>query len=328
MTRTKPLRSNLGVIITLWTVLASASPVASQPARKIAVFTPGLTLRGVHEGLEEGLARLGYKEGQTITFIMGDTKGSISNLVAQAQKLVAAKPDVLVPVTVNHAIAAKQATATVPIVFAWIGDPVRVGLVASYASSKNNITGVASSADHLSGKRLEVLTDIAPRVRRLLVIVAPGEPIALSSLRFLEEAAKKVGVQLVRRDVTNAEEIKRSLRETPRGFVDAIFFLPSTLVRANIDLLFEKAKTERIPLSVNEESLVELGAVVSYGPNPRLVGIQTAALVDRVLRRAKPGEIVIETPNRFFLAVNLTAAKQIGLKIPRGILERADRVVE
>lgn len=330
MTRTKSVELVVEVLLIMVSmVLVGVAPLFGQPSHfKVAILTPGLTLGPVHEGLQEGLARLGYNEGKNITFVMDDTKGSTSDLDRRAAKLLASKPDALFPVTVLHAVAAKEATTTVPIVFAWIGDPVRAGLVASYASSKNNLTGVASSADHLSGKRLEVLTEVAPKVRRLLVIVAPRESIALSAFRFLDETAKKVGVQLVRRDVTNREEIENALKETPKGSFDAIFFIPSTLVRANIDLLFKKAKTERVPLSVNEESLVDLGALVSYGPDPRLVGLQAAALVERILHGARPGEIMVETPNKFFLTVNLTTAKEIGLKIPRPILERADRLVE
>jgi len=317
------------LLVATWMILLGVSPVFGQPSHaEVAILTPGVTLTAVHEGLQEGLARLGYKEGKSIAFVVDDTKGSTSDLAPRAAKLLAARPNVLFAVTTSYAVAAKQATTTVPVVFAWVSDPVQAGLVASYASSKNNLTGISTAPDSLSGKRLEVLLEVAPKIKRLLAIVASKDSVAQSSFRFLEETTKKLGIQLARLDVTNREEIEQGLRETPKGSVDAIFYLPSTLVRANIALLVKKAKAERIPLSVNEYSLVELGSLVSYGPNPRLVGLQAAGLVDKVLKGTKPSEIVIETPNRLLLAVNVTTAREIGLKIPRGVLERADRLVE
>jgi putative tryptophan/tyrosine transport system substrate-binding protein len=137
-----------------------------------------------------------------------------------------------------------------------------------------------------------------------------------------------LGVKLVRRDVTSEEEIKKALEETFKGSVDAIFNTTSTLMRYSIDLLIKKAKLDRIPLSVNEDGLVDRGALISYGPDSRLVGLQAANLINKILKGAKPGEIKVEPPDRFFLAINQTTAKQIGLNIPRGVLEQADRLVQ
>jgi putative ABC transport system substrate-binding protein len=209
-----------------------------------------------------------------------------------------------------------------------VGDPVGDGLIASYASSKNNVTGVSSFNAPLSGKRLELLLEVAPRIKHLLVFVIPKEVITLSSLRFLEDTAKKFGVQLARRDVANKGEVEAALQKMPKGSFDAIYFMPSVLLRSSIDLLVKKAKIERVPLIVHEDSLVEQGALISYGPEPRLIGVQAARLVDKVLKGTRPSEIVVETPDRLYLAINLTTAKDIGLKIPHGILERADRLME
>jgi putative ABC transport system substrate-binding protein len=310
-------------------VLAGESTAFCQgPPARIAVLTPGLTLTAVHEGLQEGLARLGYKTGQNITFVVEDTKGSTVDLAPRAAKLLAAKPDLLFTVASVHSSAAKQATATAPIVFTWVGDPVRDGLIASYASSKSNATGVSSSSAALSGKRLEVLLEVAPKVKRVLVIVAPGESIAVSTYRLLEGTATKLRITLVRRDVASRGEIEQALRQTPMGSIDAIYHAPSVVVRSSMDLLVQKAAADRIPLIVHEDSLVKQGALISYGPEPRLMGLQAAALVDKVLKGAMPRDIVVENPDRVFLAINLTTAREIGLKIPRGILERADLLID
>ena len=294
----------------------------------IGVFTAGLTLGPVREGMEEGLASLGYVAGKNITFIVEDTKGNSSDLAPGVAKLLSAKPDVLFTVSTSHAQAAKRATSTVPIVFAWVGDPIQAGLIDSYPYSKSNLTGVAAIGDALSGKRLEVLLEIAPKTKRLLVLVATKESVSLSSFRSLEIAAKKFGVQLVRRDVTDREEIVKALEETPQGSIDAIFHVPSTLVRANLVLEVKKSIKERIPLSVHEEALMDQGALFSFGPNTRLIGLQAANLVSKLLMGARPNEIMVETPDKFFLAINQAAAKQIGLKISSAILGRADRLIQ
>ncbi len=329
MAQTKSNKLALAAVLALsWIVLAVVSPVFGQPHARIAVLTPGMTFSPVHEGLKEGLARIGYKEGQNITFVMEDTKGSSVNIAPCVAKLLAAKPDVLFSVTTMHTIAAKQATSTVPIVFAWSSDPDKAGLIAGYASSKNNLTGVTSLSASLSGKRLEVFLELAPKVRRLLILEASMPSAGQVELPFLEQTAKKLGVKLVRRVVANRGEIEKALRALPKGSVDAVYFLPSAVVRTNIDLLINKAKSVKIPLAVSEDSLVKEGALFSYGPNTRQVGIQAAPFVDRVLKGTKPSDIVVETPDKLFVAVNLTTAKEIGLTIPRSILERADRLIE
>jgi putative ABC transport system substrate-binding protein len=310
-------------------VFATASLVRGQSSNiRIGVLTPGLSLEEVFAGLQQGLARLGYVSAKNITFIVEDTKGNSAELGPRATKLLSAKIDLIFAVSTSHAQAAKHATSTVPIVFAWVGDPIEAGLIESYRSAKNNLTGVAAIGDSLSGKRLEVLLQTAPKVRRLVVLVAANESVSISSFRSLEEAAKKLDVRLFRRDVMNEQEIKDVLEETTKGSVDAIFHVPSTLVRTHIELLIKKAKIDKIPLAVHEDALLNRGALVSYGPNPRLIGLQAATLLDKVLKGARPGEIRIETPDRLFLAINRTTAREIGLSIPHVILERADRLVE
>ena len=315
------------VFLIIWAAIAMVSPVCGQPSHaRVAVLTPGLNWEPIEAGFREGMARLGYKEGQNVTFIVEDTKGSAADLPARVAKLLAAKPDVLFTVMTAHAVAAKQATATVPIVFAFIGDPVGAGLVASFASSKNNVTGVSSFAAPLTGKRLEALLEMAPKVKRVLVLVTTNESFALSSLKFLEETAKKLKIQLVRRDVAKEEEVARVLEKTQKGSVDAIFYVPSVLQLSRFDLFVKKAKSDKIPLVVHDESMVKRGALFSYGYKSRQVGFQAATLVDKVLKGVKPSEIMIEMPDKLFLTLNITTAKEIGLKIPPGVLERAELI--
>jgi putative ABC transport system substrate-binding protein len=205
---------------------------------------------------------------------------------------------------------------------------VQSGFVASYASSKNNLTGVANSVAPLSGKRLEILKQIVPGIKRGLAVVAIKESIAQKSFQFLAESANKFGVQLIRRDVTTKEELETILLDTPKGSVDAIIHVPAILLRNQIALLVEKANKDKLPFGVHTEELVKKGALVSYGEDNRLIGIQAARLVVKVLKGVPPAQIPIETPERPVLVVNRTTAKIIGLKIPREFLEHVDRIVD
>src|SRR5262249_55158693 len=135
-------------------------------------------------------------------------------------------------------------------------------------------------------------------------------------------------IELVRRDVSSKEELEQSLEAVPRGTVDAIFLVPASLVATHIALLIDKAKQDNIPLAATETSMVEQGALVSYGPDLRLLGIQAAKLVARVIKGARPSEMPIQTPEHLPLAINLTTARAIGLDIPLSILERTERIVE
>lgn len=333
MTRTKSLKSAVALLLFGWaTILTSSSLVQAQaPQVRIGVLTPGLTLANVVEGLQEGLAGLGYVKEKKVQLIVEDTKGDASDpgeLAARAAKLLSARPNILFAVSTPHAQAAKQATSTIPIVFGWVGDPIQAGLMTSFPLSKNNLTGVTAIGDALSPKRVEILLQIAPKANRLLVLVSSKEIVSVRSFRALEEVARTLKVKLIRRDVSNQEEIKKTLEEMPQQSFDAIFHVPSNLVRSHIDLLVKKAKADRVPLSVHEGPLVERGALFSYGPEPWLIGQQTARIVHKVLAGGKPGEIMIESPEGIFLTVNRATAKEIGLNLPRGILERADRLVD
>jgi len=310
-------------------LLHGAGPSEAQSSKaRIAVFTPGATYEPLFRGLREGLAQHGYREGEEIVFVVEETGSDSLDLASRAARLVEARPDVLFTITTSHTAAAKRMTATIPVVFTAVGDPVRSGFVASYASSKNNLTGVTSYTGPLSGKRLELLMEIVPGINRVLAVVTRGDSIAEISFQFLEETAKKMGVQVIRQEVTTKEEIEKALRGTPRGSVDAIFHIPTSLTGSHIHLFIKKSKEDRIPLVVTQRSWVEEGALVSYGLDFRLHGIQAAGVVAKVLRGARPSEIRIETPDKLHLAINLATARALGLKIPPSVLERADHVTE
>jgi putative ABC transport system substrate-binding protein len=305
-----------------------ASVGAQGSGYRIGVLTPGGDFAPALEGLRQGLAQLGYIEGKQVTFIIEDTKMETIDPVQAAMRLLEAKPNLLVTVATSHTAAAKQVAGNLPIVFTQLTDPVQGGFVASYASSKNNLTGVSNTVASLSGKRLEALKQIIPGIKRGLALVSTKETIAQKSFPFLADSASKLGVQLIRRDVATKEDLAKVLLDTPKGSVDSIILVPAILMRNHIGLLVEKALKDRLPSVVHTEELVKKGALVSYGEDSQLIGVQTARIVVKVLKGIQPSEIPIETPERPMLVINSTTARNIGLKIPRQVLDRVDKIVK
>jgi len=301
---------------------------AQSPAATVGVLTPGLTYEPAFTGLRDGLEKLGYRGNRAIRFIVEDTKGGLDKLSECASRLVSARPDALFAVATAPAMAAKQATKTIPIVFAIVGDPVQTGLVAGFGSSKNNVTGVVTFGAQLMAKRLEMLKEIAPQTKTVLAIVAVKEPIGMVSLKFLEEGAKKLGLKIIRKNVAHKEEFEQLLREKWAGTADAVFSVPSVLVASMMAAIVEKTKKERLPLIALDATHTQMGALASYSGDFRDFGIQGAKLLAKVLNGAKPADIPIETPDRLLLTINITTAKDIGISIPRKVLSRADRLVE
>jgi putative ABC transport system substrate-binding protein len=314
------------VLLGLWALFVPAVPGWAQvPHYCVAVLTSG---GDAFSPAQEGLAQLGYHEGKNIALKVEDVQGDLASLPSRAATIVEAKPDVIFTVGTGATAAAKQATTTIPIVFAFVADPLRSALIDSYASSKNNLTGVSNYAGPLSGKRLEILQEVAPGIERVLALVPPQQSVAEVSFQFLAEAAPKLGIELLRRDVTNKEVLEQVLKALPSGAVDAIYHVPSGLVGPHIDLLIDKAMQDRIPLATTDFSMVERGALMSYGADLRLLGMQAAKLMAKVINGVKPAELPVQTPEQLFLAINLVTAMSIGLNIPHSILERTDRVVE
>src|SRR5712692_7500915 len=253
------------VLLVIWGLLVGGFPVEAQsPRHRVAVLTPGGAFSPALEGFREGVAQLGYQEGKDIALLVEDAQGEVASLASRAAKIVDAKPDVIFTIGTASTAVAKQATTTIPIVFTFVGDPLRSGLIASYASSQNNVTGISNYSGPLSGKRLEVLQEIAPGTKRVLALVVPQDSVAEVSFQALAEVAPKLGIELLRYDVSSKEEIEQRLKALPMGAVDAICHVPSSLVGTHIDLLIHKAKEDRIPLVVHEHSMIERGALVSY----------------------------------------------------------------
>jgi putative ABC transport system substrate-binding protein len=324
----QPAAAAVAIALVLAAVSFYAAAGAETRPVRVGVLTPGRTFNPVLAGLKAGLDRLGYREEKNLRFIVEDSNGAISDLDQRVRRLNEAGPDVIFTVTTPHSLAAKKAATTAPVVFAWVGDPIRSGLIVNYASSQSNLTGITSYSGPLSGKRLEILKQIAPATKRVLAIVSPNEVVARESFQMMQSTAKRLGIQVVRRDVTNKEQIEKVLEGSFKGSVDAIYHVPSTLVGVYIDLVVKKAREDKIPLVAHETLMVEQGALCAFGADFRLIGRQAARLVVKMLSGEKPWEIPTEIPEELLLVLNTTTAKVIGLKIPRSVLSKVDRVVE
>ena len=315
--------------LAVWFFLTSVCASWAQSSGfRIGVLTPGGRLNAAVDGLREGLDHLGYAQGKNLAFVIEDTRGEVTDLVSRAQKILETKPDVVFTVTTAHSAAAKQATTTVPVVFAWVADPIGSGLATSYRYSKNNLTGVSSYAGLISGKRLEVLKEIAPRTKRVLTLVDPNDAGSRIAIKYLEEAAAKLRVNLVRREATNRQEVEKVMAAVGKETVDAIYFIPSNVIGAQLDLFLKKSREDKLPLVAAEAAWVEKGALFSYAADFRLIGTQAARLVAKILKGESPSDIPIETSERLVLTVNASTARAIGLKIPRSVLVRIDRMFE
>jgi len=272
------------------------------------------------------LRELGWIEGRTIAIEYRWTEGRDGRLAEIAAELVRLK--VAVIITVGSAVpAVKQATSAIPIVFAISGDPVGMGLVASLAQPGGNVTGLSSQTTDLAGKRVELLREVVPGLRRLGIMANVEYPAAVLDMREVEAATRILGLEAVTSEIQRAEDIAPGL-EALRGRADALYVCGDPLIvarRIRINIL---ALGARLPAMYPSREYVEGGGLMSYGPNTVDLFRRAAQYVDKILRGAKPGDIPVEQPTKFELTIHLTTAKVVGLTVPPTLLARADEVIE
>lgn len=325
----KQLRHELATVIVALAVWTIGTATGAHSADfKIGVLTPGFIMEPVLAGLREALERYGYSEGKNISFQIEDTHGGLQELPARAKKLVDAKVDAIFTITTTHTLGAKAVTSTIPIVYAWVFNPVASGLIAGYSSSQNNLTGVLSYSDALVGKRLELLQEFAPRSKRVLTFYHPQEVVAVASLKILQETAKKLNLQIIPKEVMTKDEVPGVLERLGKKDIDAIYQMPSTVVTGAVDALIKKALAEKIPFGSLATEIAEQGALFAYGGDFRLVGAQAARLMTKVIKGDKPADIPSEAPDKYILVVNAKTAQSIGIKLTDKMLDKVDRVIK
>ena len=280
-----------------------------------------------HEAFRQGLGELGYVEDKNIVIEWRFRDGKQDRLPALAAELVRLKVDVIVTGGSGPTRAAKEATNTIPIVMAQDTDPVGNGFVASLARPGGNITGLATLAPEISGKRLELLKEIIPKLSRVAVLGTSSMPGDAQSLKETELAGGALRVQLQYLDVLGPKDIETVFRAASKGRADAVLVLTSPVINSQRTQFVELAVKSRLPAIYPFPEYVAAGGLMSYGVSYTELARRAATYVDKILKGAKPADLPVEQPKKFEFIINLKAAKQIGLTIPPNVLVRADRVI-
>jgi putative ABC transport system substrate-binding protein len=280
------------------------------------------------EAFREGLQELGYVERENLGIEYRFADGLAEQLPALAAELVQLKVRVIVTEGTTATRFARQATATVPIVMAQDPDPVGTGFVVSLARPGGNITGLSNLRPELSGKRLELLKDAVPQLGRLAVLGTAATPGTTQTVRETGLAAAAVGAQLQYLEVTAAKDIDLAFRAASSGRADAILVLASPILLSHRSHVVDLALKNRLPAMYYTIEFVHGGGLMSYGVNALDLFRRAASYVDKILKGAKPGDLPVEQPTKFELAINLKTAKTLGLAIPPAVLARADAVIE
>jgi putative ABC transport system substrate-binding protein len=317
-------------------LLAAPLAAEAQQAAKIArigYLAGNLSLSPhMHEAFRQGLRDLGYVEGRNLVIEYRDAEGKPERLPALAAELVALKVDVIVTGGgTPTALAAKQATRTLPIVFAFAADPVTSGLVTSLARPGGNITGLSILTTELVGKCLELLKQAVPGVSRVAVLWSPGalgERTEKDMLKGADVAGRALGVRLQFVEARGPADFDRAFADMTKARTGALTVLPSAMFVNERRRLVDLAAKNRLPAVYPWREFVDAGGLMSYGPNVADLFRRAATYVDKILKGAKPADLPVEQPTKFELVINLKTAKALGLTIPPSLLGRADEIIQ
>ena len=306
--------------------------LAAQPAGKIPrlcvlSFDPVAQVSMRFQPFFQGLRDLGYVDGRNIAIDIGAAEGVGERFPALASQCVESRAEVIVVTTTPAAQAAKKATSTIPIVMHPLGDPVGTGLVKSLAHPGGNVTGLTFIAPGVGTKRLGLLKEAFPRLSRVLVLTYLADPIAPPQVAELRKAADLLGIKLQLHEVRTADDIEAGFEAGKKGRAEAVITTAESIFYVNRLKLIALAGQYRLPSMMASHLFTEDGALMSYAADPTF-NARTATYVDRILKGAKPADLPVEQPTKFLFAVNLKAAKALGVTIPKTILLRADRIIE
>jgi putative ABC transport system substrate-binding protein len=320
-------------IMALLAGAAAAWPLAARAQQPGKVPTIGLlgaaaasVWRPWTDAFVQRLGELGWIEGRTVTIEYRWAEGRPERFAEVAAEFVRRNVDVIVTAE-SAAAAVKQATSTIPIVVALGTDPVAAGLVTSLSRPGGNVTGLSNVQIDLAGKRLELLREIVPNLRRLAILVNVGHPASVLEMDEVQAAARKLDITIARLEIRRADDIAPAFA-TLKGQADALYVVLSALVAASRTRIITFALSARLPTTFNAREYVEAGALMSYGPDFADRWRRAAEIVDKVLRGTKPANIPVEQPTKFELVINLSTAKALGLELPPTLLARADEVIE
>jgi putative ABC transport system substrate-binding protein len=325
--RKKIFVSLLPTLVLTFVCLARAQQPAKVP--RIGFLTTGTLGRYPSaEAFRQGLRELGYVEGKNLLIEFRHADGGSQPLSELAEELVRLKVDVIVTTATEPSLSAQRATRTIPIVMGGGGDPVGAGLVASLARPGGNITGVTTISVDLSGKRLELLKEVTPKISPIAVLWIPTATGNKLQMKETEAAAHSLGLHLQRAGVQVPDDFESAFSAIARGGASSLIVLSSPMFASYRTRIVDLAAKSRLPAIYPESNYADAGGLMSYGPNLTDLYRRAAVYVDKILKGAKPADLPVERPMKFELAINFKTAKQIGLTIPDSVLYRVDKVIK
>jgi putative tryptophan/tyrosine transport system substrate-binding protein len=313
---------------------AAAWPLTARAQQPAKLPTIGFLVSGTPSSHGQWVAafgrrlnELGWIEGRTVAIEYRWAEGRTERAAEIAAEFVRLKVDVIVTSATAVVVVAKQATSVIPIVFAAAGDPVGTGLVASLARPGGNVTGLSLQQTDVAAKRLELLREVVPGLRRLAILGNVGGPAVVLDMREVQAAARTLGLEVIASEIQRGEDIAPAF-EALNGRAEALYVATDPLVDTHRIRINTLALAARLPTMLGSREWVEAGGLISYGPNWSDQWRRAADYVDKILRGAKPSDLPVEQPIKFNLVLNLTTAKALGLEIPPTMLARADEVIE
>ena len=317
----------LGGAAAAWPLAARAQQAGKLPTIGYLGATTASAMSQWVAAFVQRLRELGWVEGRNVAIEYRWAEGRSQRATELAAELVHRKVDIMVMNGTPQVLAAKQATSTIPVVFVGLGDPVGTGVVASLARPGGNLTGLSLQQTDTATKRLELLREVVPGLRRLAILAHVGSPNAVLDMGEVQAAAGALGLEVVALEIRQAAEIAPAV-ETIKGRVDALYVAAAPLLTTNRVRINTLALAARLPTMHTFREWVEAGGLMSYGANFPDSFRRAADFVDKILRGAKPADIPVEQPTKFDLIINITTAKALGLEIPPKLLALADEVIE
>jgi ABC-type uncharacterized transport system substrate-binding protein len=312
-------------------VLLIGRPAGAQaPARswRIGFLTPSaISPRGIMPEMRQRLREMGYVEGRDVRFEVRSANEDFERLPDLAADLVRSGVDLIIAVSSPAIRAAENATSTIPIVMLSATDPVAGLFVSSLAKPDGNVTGVTTYVPELVGRRLDLLRECLPGLRRVAVLANLRNPASAGEVRELEATAKGMSIDIQVADARLPEQYPVAFESSLRGGAQAMVVTSDAVLSSNRDRIVQLAAQHRVPAMYDWKEVVESGGLMSYGPSLAEINGRVASYVDRILKGANPGSLPVERPSKFELALNLKTAGALGLKIPPAVIARADRVV-
>jgi len=317
------------VLFLLIIFLITLSPADAQQGKvyRVGVVHPGGPFQAVIDGLRDGLKELGYENGKQIQLDIRDAQGDLGVVKEAAKAFEREKANLLYAVTTSVVTTVKEATANVPIVFSVATDPVSSGLIKSFVKPGGRLTGVYYLTTDLTAKRLEILKEILPKLRRVVTFYNSNNPAPREAAKLGREAARQMKIEFTERHVGSVEELRQALRALKARETDAFFYISDGIVASQSQLVIDTAAAIKLPTMFQEKSIVAQGGLASYGQNFHEIGRLSAKHVQKIMTGSRPGHLRVETADKFEMAINLKTAKQIGVTIPFKVLARADTVI-